>query len=141
MGESVNSVDSSEYDGCGKSDDPEHFADSSESDDSGDSLDSGVPVKSGNPGEYGKSRASVESHNSGDTDNHRDSAEFYDSTESDGSSNSGKGSHQRKIVTFLWTLSVPPLAPPPSQGLRTLRGVVFLKARTSESQRLERKNT
>ena len=25
----------------------------------------------------------------------------------------GKGSYQEKIVTFLWTLSVPPLAPPP----------------------------
>ena len=31
-----------------------------------------------------------------------------------------------KKVTFLWTLSVPPLAPPPPpQGLRTLRGVFF----------------
>ena len=43
----------------------------------------------------------------------------------------------KKKVTFLWTLSVPPLAPP---GLRTLRGVFFLKARTSDSRRLERKN-
>ena len=45
----------------------------------------------------------------------------------------------KKKVTFLWTLSVPPLAPPPP-GLRTLRGVFFLKARTSDSRRLERKN-
>ena len=49
-----------------------------------------------------------------------------------------KGSHHKKKVLFLWTLSVPPLAPPP--GLRTLRGVFFLKARTSDSWRLERKN-
>ena len=47
---------------------------------------------------------------------------------------------KRKKVTFLWTLSVPPLAPPPPPGLRTLRGVFFLKARTSDSRRLERKN-
>ena len=30
-----------------------------------------------------------------------------------------------KKVMFQWTLSVPPLAPPP--GLRTLRGVFFFK--------------
>ena len=51
LGASVNSVDSSEYDDCGKSDDPEHSADSIESDDSGDSLESGDSVKSGDPGE------------------------------------------------------------------------------------------
>ena len=28
----------------------------------------------------------------------------------------GKGSYQEKIVTFLWTLSVPPLAPPRVYG-------------------------
>ena len=43
----------------------------------------------------------------------------------------------KKKVTFLWTLSVPPLAPPLPPGLRTLRGVFFLKARTSDSRRLE----
>ena len=37
LGESVNSVDSSGYDDCGKYGDPEHSADSSESDESGDS--------------------------------------------------------------------------------------------------------
>ena len=61
LGESVNSVDSSEYDDCGKFDDPEHSAASSESDDSGDSLESG---DSDDPGEYGESGAFDESHNS-----------------------------------------------------------------------------
>ena len=49
-----------------------------------------------------------------------------------------QGSHRQKKVTFLWTLSVPPLAPRPH--LRTPRGVFFLKARTSDSRRLERKH-
>ena len=48
--------------------------------------------------------------------------------------NKGKGSHHQKKVLFLWTLSVPPLAPP---GLRTLRGVFFLKARTGDSRQWE----
>ena len=32
-----------------------------------------------------------------------------------------------------------PLRPPPPQGVRTLRGVLFLKVRTSDSRQLERK--
>ena len=50
-----------------------------------------------------------------------------------------KGSHQRKKVTKLRTLSVPPLAPPPSPHLRTLMGVFFLKARTDDSRHLAKK--
>ena len=49
-----------------------------------------------------------------------------------------KGSQQRKKVTKLRTLSVPPLAPPP-RHLRTLMGVFFLKARTDDSRHLAKK--
>ena len=49
-----------------------------------------------------------------------------------------KGSHQGKKSNVSMDTFRSSLSPPPP-GLRTLRGVFFLKARTSDSRRLERK--
>ena len=50
-----------------------------------------------------------------------------------------KGSHQGKKSNVSMDPFRSPPCPPPPPGLRTLRGVFFLKARTSDSRRLERK--
>ena len=51
--------------------------------------------------------------------------------------NVAKGSHPKQKVMFLWTLSVPPLAPPP-RIYGHLGGSFFL-TRTSDSRQLEKK--